>query len=68
MAAVIEKKWGKGIITRVKIIADTVGGSLRDENGAVFATFATYHKFAAVKVDRVAIERDELGNTQSARE
>lgn len=44
-----------------------VGGGFRNENWAVLGAFSAHHKFSARSVNVVAIEIDELRNTQSAR-
>lgn len=64
---IIEEEGGEGIVAHGKVIADAVGGGLRDKNGAVFLTFATDEEFATVEVNGIAIEGDELGNTETTR-
>lgn len=58
IAAVVKKKWGKGISTSVKVIANPVGGGFGDENRAIFAAFTANDKFATVKIDGIAIKLD----------
>lgn len=68
IATIIEKKGSEGIGASIEIILDPVGGSFGDENGAIFAAFATNDELAAVKIDGVAIEFDEFGDTEPAGE
>lgn len=56
VARVVEKEGGQGIIASGEVVASGVGGGLRDEDWPVFLTLAADEKFAAVEVDRVAIE------------
>lgn len=68
IATIIEKKGSEGIGASIKIILDPVGGSFGDENGTIFAAFATNDKLAAVEIDGIAIEFDEFGDTEPAGE
>lgn len=68
IATIIEKKGSEGIGASIEIILDPVGGSFGDENGTIFAAFATNDKLAAVEIDGIAIEFDEFGDTEPAGE
>lgn len=59
---IIEKEGSEGIGAGIKVVLDAFGGGGGDENGTVFAAFATDKEFATVEVDGVAVELDELGN------
>ncbi len=65
--AIIEEKRVERIGAGVQIVADAVGGGFGDEDGAVFAAFATNHKLATVEIDGVAVELGELGDAEAAR-
>lgn len=68
IAAVIEEERGEGIGAAVEITLNPVGGGFRDEDGTIFAAFAADDKLTTVEIDRIAIELDELGDAETARE
>ena len=65
---VVKKEGGEAVATDSEIILGGAGGGLRDEDGAVFFAFTTDDELAAVKIDAVAIEIDEFGDAEAARE
>lgn len=68
IAAIVEKERNEGVGAGVEIILDMLGGGGRNKNWAIFATFTTDDKFAAVEVDRIAVEASEFGNAETTGE
>lgn len=66
--AVIKKKWSERIGAGVEVVADAFGGGGGDENRTVLVALTADDKFAAVEIDRITVELDQLGNTQATRE
>ena len=66
--AIIEEKRGEGIGAGVEVILDALGGGFGNEDWAVFAALAADDELAAVEVDGVAVELDEFGDAETARE
>ena len=67
-AGIVDEERFAGVFAGLEVAVDPVGGLLGDEDGAVFLAFAAHHEFAAVEVDVVDVEADELGYAQAARE
>ena len=68
VAAIVEKKRVEGISASREVVADAVGGGFGDENGSVFVAFTADDELAAVEVDGIAIELDELGDAKTTGE
>ncbi len=65
---VVEEESREGIVADGEVIIGGGGGSLGDEDGAVFFAFTADDEFAAVEVDAVAIETAEFGDAKTAGE
>jgi len=68
VAAIAKEKRSERVGAGGEIFAKAIGGGLRDEDRAIFAAFAANHEFAAVEVDTIAVEADELGDAETGRE
>lgn len=51
IATVVEEERRERISAGIEVVGNAVGGGLADENWAVLAAFAAYHKFATFEVD-----------------
>ncbi len=65
---VVKKEGGEAVATDSEIILGGTSGGLADEDRAVFFAFAADDELAAVEIDAVAIEIDEFGDAEAARE
>lgn len=55
ITGIIKKKCRERIGTGIEIILYSICCGLTDEDGAIFAAFATNHKFATLKIDGAAV-------------
>lgn len=65
VAAVAKEERGECVGAGGEVFADAIGGGFGNENGAVFAAFTTDHEFATIEIDKIAVEADKFGNTET---
>ena len=52
---IIKKEGGEAVVAKIEIIFNAISSGLVDEDWAILFAFATYNKFAAFKIDGIAI-------------